>query len=178
MFSVGIFILYMSNIINETFKKHLQLLKSRLNESDGGGDSTTVAVGKFLDNVLLLDPRMYDIKNRDKVFNLVKNFLTSTKYGEHIDVSDNSVKSYVNSAMVGNRRWKASSVPVFPDREETSDMSHPYASSTTSYGTDKEEDDTESERKSWEKSSPGRLGYPKSEEDDFRDSQKAAYGVK
>jgi len=157
----------MSNIINETFKKHLQLLKNRLNKSDCGvrvtigegdkgyrsptlsNDRLTVALGKFLDIVFAADPRMYDIKNRDKVFNLAKSFLTNTKYGVHADVSDIAIKSYVDDAMVGNSRWEASSTSAFADKEETSDLRHPYASGTTNLGVDKvEDDDPESERQS------------------------------
>lgn len=186
----------MSNIINETFKKHLQLLKSRLNKSDCGvrvtigegdkgyrsptpaNDRLTVAVGKFLDIVFAADPRMYDIKNRDKVFNLVKSFLTSTKYGQHVDVSDISVKSYVNGAMAGNSRWKASSTSAFADKEETSDLQHPYVSGTTNLGVDSvEDDDPEIERQSWEKSSAGRLGYSR-DEDDFSNRPKSPFGFK
>lgn len=202
----------MKNILNETFNKHLQLFKKRLRENNNfdsttsdsttsdstASDSTTKAVGKFLKNLLLADPALYQLKNRNKVHDFVKQFLSNTKYGDYIDLSNESIDSYIRSAMRDDNKWvyySSSHEFSSDDRTPSSDMRHPYSGPTTNYGVDvkvgdendddisvpvEDPEDPETERKGWEKSSSDRLGYPKKDdkEDDFSTAQRIAYKVK
>ena len=154
---------YMKDIINETFKKHLSLLRGRLNENfEEEGDNK---VDKFIKNVVLADSQMALMKNRDNLILIVKTFMEVTGNKPH---SDRAVEMYIDR-VAGNSSGYVSRlenpdivVPGLGGKKDTqidSDMAH------------LDDYDAEVEARK-------RLGYKGREEDDFKDVQKYVYGVK
>jgi len=81
----------MKDIINETFKKHLSLLRGRLNENfEEEGDSK---VDKFIKNAVMADSQMALMKNRDNLILIVKTFMEATGNKPH---SDRAVEMYID----------------------------------------------------------------------------------
>ena len=64
---------YMKDIINETFKKHLKLLHGRLNENFD--EDAYDKVDKFIKNAVMADSQMELMKNRDSLILIVKTFM-------------------------------------------------------------------------------------------------------
>jgi len=154
---------YMKDIINETFKKHLKLLHGRLNENfEEEGDNK---VDKFIKNAVMADSQMALMKNRDNLILIVKTFMEATGNKPY---SDRAVEMYIDrvagssSGYVSRLENPDIVVPGLGGKKDTQidpDMAH------------LDDYDAEVEARK-------RLGYKGREEDDFKDVQKYVYGVK
>jgi len=154
---------YMKDIINETFKKHLSLLRGRLNENfEEEGDSK---VDKFIKNAVMADSQMALMKNRDNLILIVKTFMEATGNKPH---SDRAVEMYIDRV--------AGSSSGYVSRLENPDIVSPGLGGKKDTQIDSDMahlDDYDAEVEARK-----RLGYKGREEDDFKDVQKYVYGVK
>ena len=89
---------YMKDIINETFKKHLKLLHGRLNENFDDYDK----VDKFIKNAVMADSQMELMKNRDSLILIVKTFMEAIGRQPY---SDRTVEMHIDSVMSGSSRY-------------------------------------------------------------------------
>ena len=128
---------YMKDIINETFKKHLKLLRGRLNENFDAYDK----VDKFIKNAVMADSQMELMKNRDSLILIVKTFMEAIGRKPY---SDRTVEIHIDAVMSGSSRYVS--------RRDNPDIVTPgIGGKTNTSHMDVEDDDDDDSRK--------RLGY-------------------
>ena len=88
---------YMKDIINETFKKHLKLLRGRLNENFDEDK-----VDKFIKNAVMADSQMELMNNRDSLILIVKTFMEAIGRKPY---SDRTVEMHIDAVMAGSSRY-------------------------------------------------------------------------
>jgi hypothetical protein len=91
---------YMKDIINETFKKHLKLLHGRLNENFD--EDAYDKVDKFIKNAVMADSQMELMKNRDSLILIVKTFMEAIGRKPY---SDRTVEIHIDAVMSGSSRY-------------------------------------------------------------------------
>jgi hypothetical protein len=90
----------MKDIINETFKKHLKLLRGRLNENFD--EDAYDKVDKFIKNAVMADSQMELMKNRDSLILIVKTFMEAIGRKPY---SDTTVENHIDAVMSGSSRY-------------------------------------------------------------------------